>query len=139
MSGFDKAIPGTSTNFKNQHFHLRKASWTLYSRKTLPYAPKLVSKTKSSDHKRNLIPIDNCCEVPTSPAPVNVKLKMKNINYALWRHLEVRGQFSLRDVAAIIQQERTRCLQSRRSKALRNYYRERCYWFQLSDTLLKLK
>jgi len=51
----------------------------------------------------------------------------------------VRGQFSVRDVDARIQQERTRCLQSRRSKARRNYYRQICYWFQPSNSLLKLE
>jgi hypothetical protein len=69
-----------------------------------------------SDHKGILIRIDNRWDVQTSPAPVNVKLKMQNINNALRRHMEFRGQFSVRDVAAIIQQERTRYLQSRRSK-----------------------
>jgi hypothetical protein len=42
----DKAISGSSTNLKNQHVHLRKLSCTLYSTKTLPNAPKVVSKTK---------------------------------------------------------------------------------------------
>jgi hypothetical protein len=92
-----------------------------------------------SDHKGVLIRIDNCWDVPTSPAPVSVRLKMENINNALRRHLEVRGQFSVRDFAAIMQQERTRCLQSRRSKGRRNYYRQRYYWFQPSNSLLKLK
>ena len=74
----------------------------------------------------------------TSPSPVNVKLKMKDINIILRRPLEVRGEFSLRDVTVIIEQGRTRCLQSPRCKARGNYYRQRWYWFQRSNTLLKL-
>jgi len=55
---------------------------------------------------------------------------MKNINNAFRSHLEVRSQFPVRDVATTMQQKRARCLQSRRSKARRNYYYQRCYWFQ---------
>jgi len=46
MTGFGKAIPGTSTNFKNKDVHLLKASRTLYSTETLANASKFVSKTK---------------------------------------------------------------------------------------------
>ena len=64
---------------------------------------------------------------------------MKNINNAFRSHLEVRSQFPVRDVATTMQQKRARCLQSRRSKARRNYYRQICYWFQPSNSLLKLE
>ena len=54
--------------------------------KELAKCPQLSFEDKiPSDHKGILIRIDNCCQVSTSPAPANVKLKMENINNDTWK------------------------------------------------------